>query len=141
MDYRKNHSKSYNPHIIQVMMGNYSVQVNYSEITDESCLEFSHVHSDYEIYYCLEGVMHLMVGDECIEMGRNTFSIIGPGVYHNTLYEPKEPKKYFIFVFEKPVYNRNAMNFAGSTDRYVDEVIKHIESTRNITYFDKYNCE
>lgn len=141
MDYRKKHSKSYNPHIIQVTMGNYSVQVNYSEITDETCLEFSHVHPDYEIYYCLEGVMHLMIGDECIEMGRNTFSILGPGVYHHILYEPKVPKRYFIFVFEKPVLNKSSIISGNITDQYVEEVIKHIGTNKNITYNDKYNCD
>lgn len=141
MDYRKIHSKSYNPHIIQLNIDNYSIQVNYSEITNESCLEFNHVHIDYEIYYCLEGVMHLMIGDECIEMGCNTFSIIGPGVYHHTLYEPKTPKRYFIFVFEEPVYNKNSMGATCGTDQYVDEVIKYIEKNKNITCNDKCNCE
>ena len=75
MEYKKHESISYNPRIVQISMGNYTVSVNYSEITDESCLEFSHVHTDFEIYYCLEGTMHLMADDVCVDMKETTLTI------------------------------------------------------------------
>ncbi|MBQ6455632.1 MAG: helix-turn-helix transcriptional regulator [Mogibacterium sp.] len=141
MKYRKHHSKSYNPRIFQITIGDYTVQINYSEITDESCLEFSHVHNDYEIYYCLEGTMHLMVGDEYVEMEKNQFTIVEPGVSHNTLYEPKHPKKYFILVFEKPEPVKGAAMTYSITDSYISEVIKRIDKTEGRTFSDTLGCQ
>ena len=139
MEYKKRDSTSYNPRIIQTTLGNYSVSVNYSEITDESCLEFSHVHTDFEIYYCMEGTMHLMAGETCIEMKENMFTILAPGVYHNTLYEPKNPKKYFIFVFELPVKNalRTRGDLSDHMDEYVEQVIRYINEKESLTLSDK----
>lgn len=142
MNYKKNESVSYNPHIIQLVFGNNTVAVNYSEITDESCLEFSHVHSDFEIYYCLEGTMHLMAGDDCIKMKRNMFTIIGPGKFHHTLYEPKLQKRYFIMVFESPVKCTQILkgDYMEHVNQYLNEAICHIEKERILTLSDRFEC-
>ena len=142
MIYRKRDSASYNPLIFQLSMGSYTISVNYSEVTDESCLEFSHVHTDFEIYYCLEGTMHLMAGDRCIEMGENTFAVLAPGLYHNTLYEPKSPKRYFIFVFETPVKNvaRSRADGSEQMDAYLEKVIYHICGEGVVTGSDRFDC-
>ncbi|MBR0398996.1 MAG: helix-turn-helix domain-containing protein [Eubacterium sp.] len=142
MEYKKRESISYNPRIVQLSLGNYTVAVNYSEITDESCLEFSHVHTDFEIYYCLEGTMHLMAGDTCVEMKENTLTVLKPGVYHHTLYEPKNLKRYFIFVFEMPVKSALKTKGDGSEkmDLYLETVIQYLNDEQAVTMPDRYGC-
>ncbi len=142
MEYKKHESISYNPRIVQISMGNYTVSVNYSEITDESCLEFSHVHTDFEIYYCLEGTMHLMADDVCVDMKENTLTILKPGMYHHTLYEPKNPKRYFIFVFEMPVKSalKSKCDASENMDSYLETVIQYLNEEQAVTLPDRYGC-
>lgn len=142
MLYKKKDSPYYYPRIVHVYAGEYTVCVNYSEITDESCVEFSHVHNDYEIYYCLDGGMHQMIDGECETIDENCFSVIRPNAVHNTIYEPLHKKNYFIFVFEEPVINPAREKASGTTEtgQFIKAAIDYLKSSDTKVFSDRFNC-
>lgn len=92
----------YNPTLTKLPMLSSDLSVNYIEMLDSSCVEFPHTHLDYEIYYCLEGVLNLQVQDSRISLTTNQFVLISPGCIHGSIYEPQNAKKYFVMVFDVP---------------------------------------
>ena len=130
MPYNQKQYPLYNPILIRMTMGSGDFVVNYVEMLDESCVEFRHVHKDgYEIYYCIEGSQHLMVEDKCYSLMAGDFLFLRPGVSHYTIYEPKTPKRYAVYVFSvektnsskqkgKPLLNDD--NFALNTMQFFE---------------------
>lgn len=92
----------YNPTLTKLPMLSSDLSVNYIEMLDSSCVEFPHTHLDYEIYYCLEGVLNIQVQDTRIALAANHFVMISPGCIHGSIYEPQNAKKYFVMVFDIP---------------------------------------
>ncbi len=92
----------YNSTLTKLPMLSSDLTVNYIEMLDSSCVEFPHTHLDYEIYYCLEGVLNIQVKDTRLSLEANHFVLISPGCIHGSIYEPNRAKKYFVFVFNIP---------------------------------------
>lgn len=131
MHYHQKQYPFYNPELIRMSLGNSDFTVNYVDLLDESCVEFLHVHEDsYEIYYCLEGTQHLIVGEECCTMTAGTFLLLRPGVRHYTLYEPQSPKKYTVFVFAPPsaVGGRGKGKAGGTEDEFVSSALRYFDT-------------
>lgn len=93
----------YNPSLTRLSIGSSSLTVNYIDSLDESCVEFNHIHADcYEVYFCTEGTHHLVIENQTYTLTSGSFAVLRPDLYHYTVYEPKLPKKYVVFVFTKP---------------------------------------
>ena len=90
----------YNPVRMQIPMLLGEIEVNYIEMLDASCVEFPHSHTDYEIYYCLEGNLTLMLQEKTHVIPARHFVLLPPGTTHGTIYEPHKEKRYFVMVFQ-----------------------------------------
>lgn len=89
----------YIPFQIPIQMSDYDLSVKYLEKLDETCVEFTHTHLNYEIYYILEGRMRMRIGGTEHTLLPDQFILIAPGVSHGAVYDPEEPKRYAVFVF------------------------------------------
>jgi len=89
----------YIPFQIPIQMSDYDLSVKYLEKLDETCVEFTHTHLNYEIYYILEGRMRMRIGGREHTLLPDQFILIAPGVSHGAVYDPDEPKRYAVFVF------------------------------------------
>ena len=141
--YQKKATPYYSTEILHVPLGEYTVTFNYFEILDESCVEFAHMHEDYEVYYCLEGSMHLMINDTPYVLEKNHFMIINPGMMHYNLYEPRLQKRYMVLVFEEPALNAARTKSAASEEmnRFVRRAIEEIEGKQCLCHEDQYRCD
>ncbi|SHI12739.1 AraC-like ligand binding domain-containing protein [Sporobacter termitidis DSM 10068] len=92
-------SNLYIPYQIPIQMSDYELSVKYLERLDETCVEFTHTHLNYEIYYILEGRMRMHIGGQEHLLLPNHFILIPPGVSHGAVYNPDEKKVYVVFVF------------------------------------------
>ncbi len=92
-------SSLYIPFQIPIQMSDYDLSVKYLEKLDETCVEFTHTHLNYEIYYILEGRMRMRIGGQEHLLLPNRFILIPPGVSHGAVYDPDEPKVYVVFVY------------------------------------------
>ena len=89
----------YMPFQIPIQMSDYELNVKYLEKLDETCVEFTHTHLNYEIYFILEGRMVMRLGGREHLLLPNQFILIPPGVSHGAVNSPDEPKVYAVFVF------------------------------------------
>ena len=131
VNYNQKEYPLYNPSLIRMSMGSSDFIVNYIDMLDESCVEFQHIHEDgYEIYYCIDGTHHLMIEDECYTLVEGDFLLLRPGVFHNTLYEPKSPKHYAVFVFNHVESSspKSKGRSAGDEDSFVVDTLKYFEN-------------
>ncbi len=98
MDKREN-NELYIRFQIQLQISGYDLSVKYLEKLDETCVEFTHTHVNYEIYYILKGRMRMRIdGNEHLLLP-NHFILIPPGMRHGAVYDPDEPKEYVVFVY------------------------------------------
>lgn len=141
MHYHQKQYPFYNPELIRMSLGSSDFTVNYVDLLDESCVEFLHVHEDsYEIYYCLEGTQHIMVGEECCTMTAGNFLLLRPGVRHYTLYEPQSPKKYTVFVFAPPsaTGSRGKGKSGGAEDEFVSGALRYFDAATHFLGQDQF---
>ncbi len=104
--YMKAESLLYNIERTQIPMHSGVIEVNYVEMVDESNVEFSHTHVDYEVYYCVEGSLQIkMEGFEHILLP-GQYALLSPGTVHEVRYDPHIPKKYFIFIFQLSQFHK-----------------------------------
>ena len=86
-----------------VDLGELSVSISHVDLLDEQALEFFHAHKNsIELYYVLEHSLSLqMINEELSPYTLNPqeFILFHPGVGHNVIYTPNQPKKYFLFNF------------------------------------------
>ena len=141
--YKQRTSPSYYPNIVPIQMGRHLTNVNYSDMVDESCLAFSHVHDDYEIYYCLEGRAQLTVEDRCETLTKNCFVIVNPGTYHHSLYDPQTAKKVFLFVFEPFQMNavKNTETVKCGVSELVEKSLDFLQPGTGMLFEDKFGCD
>lgn len=112
-------------------------------MVDESCVAFSHVHDDYEIYYCLEGSVQLVINDRCETLTENCFAMVNPGTHHQPLYDPQTPKKVFLFVFE-PFQFTGSKNKSGSVsgiNELISKTIDFLQPNTGILFEDHFGCD
>lgn len=138
--YHQKQFRFYSPKLFKFNLGVQDITVNYVEKLDESCVEYRHVHDFYEIYYCLSGIQHLNIGSETLTLTPNTFAILKPGNYHNTVYEPSLLKRYVVFCFlpsastaKKNYLNNDSIRFWQSFKEYFIE-------NNYLLCKDEYNC-
>lgn len=89
----------YIPFQIPIQMSDYDLSIRYLEKLDETCVEFTHTHLNYEVYYILEGRMRMRISGQEHLLLPNHFILIPPGVSHGAVNNPDEPKVYVVFVF------------------------------------------
>ena len=99
MDSTEKKGRLYIPFQIPIEMSDYDLSVKYLERLDETCVEFTHTHLNYEIYYILGGSMRMRIGGGERLLLPGCFILIPPGVSHGAVYDPDEPKSYAVFVF------------------------------------------
>ncbi len=98
--YRQKQSPYYDPFVTKIPTDSFELVVNYMERHDETTAEFPHTHTSCEIYYVLEGEVHLSTGEEIHTMKPGEFAFLPPEVTHRVIYEPNLPKKYFVVIFD-----------------------------------------
>lgn len=118
--YKQSETSLYTPFLTKILTPSFDIVINYSEQLDETCVEFPHKHNDYEIYYSIEGMLHLQVQKKSISVPAGHFVFIPPNIEHGSLYEPHNPKKYFVVVF----------NFKEHLQASKKQM--HLESSRHI---------
>lgn len=131
MRYQQKQYPFYNPNLVRMSMGALDFVVNYADMLDQTCVEFRHVHECYEIYYCLSGMMHLKIGDECHVLTGDSFAVIRLGMHHFTVYEPDLLKQYVVFVFTPPMTSASKTRGKGGMAE-MDFL------TAALQYFDKH---
>ncbi len=114
MRYQQKQYPFYNISLVRMSMGTLDFVVNYADMLDQTCVEFQHVHDCYEIYYCLSGMQHLMIGETCHTLTGGSFAIIRPGEHHYTVYEPTLFKQYVVFVFTPPTVSASKSRSKGA---------------------------
>lgn len=141
--YKQRTSPSYYPNIVPIQMGRHLTNVNYSDMVDESCLAFSHVHDDYEIYYCMEGSVQLVIDDRCETLTKNCFAMVNPETYHHPLYDPQTAKKVFLFVFEPFQMNaiKNKEMVKCGVSELVEKSLDFLQPGTGILFEDKFGCD
>lgn len=141
--YKQRTSPSYYPNIVPIQMGRHLTNVNYSDMVDESCVAFSHVHDDYEIYYCMEGSVQLVINDRCETLTKNSFAMVNPGTYHHPLYNPQEKKKVFLFVFEPFQLNvlKAKQTVQSGVSELVEKSIYFLRPDTGMLFEDKFGCD
>ena len=141
--YKQRTSPSYYPNIVPLQMGRHLTNVNYSDMVDESCVAFSHVHDDYEIYYCMEGSVQLVLNDRCETLTKNCFAMVNPGTYHHPLYNPQVEKKVFLFVFEPFQLNavKNKEMVKGGVSELVEKAVDFLQPNTGMLFEDRLTKE
>lgn len=97
--YKQADNVLYNPFLTKIPMPTFDLVITYTELLDNTCVEFPHTHTDYEIYYCLEGILNVKIENKLISLSAGHFVLIPPNLQHGSIYEPNTPKKYFVLVF------------------------------------------
>jgi AraC-like DNA-binding protein len=129
----------YIPFHIPIQMSDYNLSVRYLEKLDETCVEFTHTHVYYEVYYILEGRIRMRIGGQEQLLMPDHFILIPPGVSHGAVYDPDEPKVYVVFVFG---INKNSEAVSRSSPEH--EFVSHFEDVMKeqlyIVAEDHNNC-
>lgn len=123
-----------------IQMSDYTLSVKYLEKLDETCVEFTHTHLNYEVYYILEGRMRMQIGGREHLLTPNQFILIPPGVSHGAVYDPDEPKVYVVFVFG---INRNHETSSRRSPEhaFMDSLEKAVSDQPYIIATDKSGCQ
>lgn len=142
MHYHQKQYPLYNPSLTRLSIGSSNLIVNYIDSFDESCVEFHHVHPDYEIYYCLEGTHHLTIEDKTYTLTSGCFAFIRPDVYHHTVYEPQTHKRYTAFVFTKPSYrsSKDKLRTAQPEDTFLSDALQYFDTHTHYIGRDTHQC-
>lgn len=143
MQYHQKQYPFYNPSLTRLSIGCSNLVVNYTDMLDESCIEFNHLHTGcYEIYYCLEGKHHLVIEDQSYTLTRGCFALIRPDVYHYTVYEPNLHKRYVVFVFTRPSGNtsRDKSRAAQPDDTFLSETLQYFDTHTHYIGRDTCHC-
>lgn len=123
-------------------MGSLDFVVNYADMLDQTCVEFQHVHDCYEIYYCLGGTQHLTIDGVRHVLTGNSFAVIRPGVTHYTVYEPKLPKQYVVFVFTPPAVSNASGRSKGAQAEmdFLSVALRYFEDHTCFLGKDRFDC-
>ncbi len=70
------------------------------QILNEEMKEFQHSHAEYEIYYCLQGVMKMKIREEILHLQPGDFVVIEPQVLHMVIDQPHMQWEYLILMFD-----------------------------------------
>lgn len=133
-------SKLYIPFQIPIQMSGYDLSVKYLEKLDETCVEFTHTHLNYEIYYILEGQMRMQIGGAELLLEPNHFILIPPGVRHGALYNPNEPKEYVVFVFGIHQNSETSTQRLSPEHEFITRLNQALDGQVYIIAQDKNNC-
>lgn len=140
MRYQQKQYPFYNPNLVRMSMGTLDFVVNYADMLDQTCVEFKHVHDCYEIYYCLSGMQHLRIGDDCYVLTADSFAVIRPGVHHFTVYEPDLLKQYVVFVFTPPAASPSKARGKGGTPEmeFLSSALRYFEGHTHFICKDRF---
>ncbi len=139
---KKRISPYYYNNYTQLSIGGYSIRANYAEVIDESCVAFEHRHdTDFEIAYCMNGILKMRVDGKCVTLNENDFLIIKPGSYHDFIYEPNEKSMAFLFVFEKPCFDENLQDSNLANSNFITNAMQYIECKPYVYNKDKMCCD
>ncbi|WP_419821132.1 AraC family transcriptional regulator [Anoxybacterium hadale] len=140
MLYQQKQYPFYNPVLVRISIGTCDLTVNYVESLDQSCVEFSHSHDCYEVYYCLSGEQHIYINGTIHTLRAGDFSVIRPEIRHNTNYEPNTLKSYLVFVFTPPTSSVSKSKNAHAEGDFFSEILKYFEKNPFYVGSDKFNC-
>ena len=142
MKYQQKQYPFYNPNLVRMSMGSLDFVVNYADMLDQTCVEFQHVHDCYEIYFCLSGMQHLMIGGERHILTGDSFAVIRPGVHHYTVYEPNLLKQYVVFVFTPPTVSAAKSRSKGvqADVDFLSVALQYFDEHTHFICKDRYQC-
>lgn len=130
----------YIPFQIPIQLSDYDLSVKYLEKLDETCIEFTHTHLNYEVYYILEGQMRMHIGGQEHLLLPNNFILISPGVSHGAVYAPEEPKSYAVFVFSIHQNSDTDSRRRKAEQEFVRQFEKTMKEKLYVIAEDKNNC-
>lgn len=136
--YKQAQNSLYDPFLTQIPMLSFDILVNYIELLDSTCVEFPHTHNDYEIYYSTEGILNVKLEKNTVSLLAGNFLLLPPGLQHGSIYEPNNPKKYLVMIFnfhDRAMNNSHKNSFPKFEDTFINTVNKSI--IRNEYYFGK----
>lgn len=133
-------SDLYIPFQIQLQMSGYDLSVKYLEKHDETCVEFTHTHSNYEIYYILSGKMRMQIGGQEHVLVPNQFILIPPGVRHGAFHNPMEPKEYVVFVYGIHQNAEGQLHRHSAEHEFMDQLENALNGQLYIVAQDLNNC-
>lgn len=141
--YKQSQHSLYNPFLIKIPMSSFDIIINYSELLDDTCVEFPHIHTDYEIYYSLEGILNLKISNKNISLPADHFVLIPPRLQHGSIYEPNIPKKYFVIVFNFHNHmTRNSKNYSFNFDNnFIDTLQNNLDKDNFYVSKDNNQCK
>jgi AraC-like DNA-binding protein len=85
----------------------------------EDAVGFPHNHGyDFEIYFILSGTLEIIVDNKRLNLDKNEFLLIAPGVHQCPLYKPTVENKYFIMVFN---FQKNANTHEKTSKHTISE--------------------
>lgn len=140
MLYHQSQRCIYNPKLVPITLGSYSLTVNYMEEVDQSCVEIHHVHDCYEIYFSLQGGQTLQIDKEKIQLEAGHLLLLRPKIYHHTVYEPDVSKEYLVLTFTTPVAGAGKSKVLRSEDVFFTETFAKIASAPYILCADSFGC-
>ena len=77
-----------------------ALSIGACQILDENMKEFIHTHTDYELYYCLKGIMPFRIREDIIHLQPGDFVVISPLVPHAVIDQPHMKWEYLILMFD-----------------------------------------
>ena len=75
------------------------IVVEHMEELDESFTICRHQHICYEILYCIEGNVEMLVEEQIITLQAGEYAVIPPNVWHQLVYSARQTKRVFALSF------------------------------------------
>ena len=116
----KNNERQYMKNITELNLSGYKFELNYAETLDEGIAEFPHSHFSYEIYYVLEGSIHIEIAGHLESIGTHQACFLSKGIKHHVRYDPDVAKQYFAVIFDIIPSRNDPMNGPSGPLEYRD---------------------
>ena len=92
--------RNYLKNITELNFSGYKFVLYYGEELNEGIAEFPHYHNPFQIYYVLEGEIHINSAGIQENVSKNGVLFLNRNIQHHVIYNPDEPKRYFTIIFD-----------------------------------------
>ena len=92
--------RNYLKNITELNFSGYKFVLYYGEELNEGIAEFPHYHYPFQIYYVLEGEIHINIAGIQENVSKNGVLFLNRNIQHHVIYNPDEPKRYFTIIFD-----------------------------------------
>ncbi|EOS68424.1 hypothetical protein C818_03773 [Lachnospiraceae bacterium MD308] len=92
--------RNYLKNITELNFSGYKFILYYGEELNEGIAEFPHYHYPFQIYYVIEGNLHINIAGIKETVSTNGVLFLAHNIQHHVTYTPDESKRYFTIIFD-----------------------------------------